>query len=83
MKITRLKNDVNGNGRFAVHFLEFISEKDRNTEGYSVFNAYEIALKKARRFGGRKYNNKSYGGGIAFQAYSENEIEEIIKRANA
>lgn len=29
--------------------------------------------------GGRKYHNKSYGGGIVFQSYSTPELEQSIK----
>jgi hypothetical protein len=39
---------------------------------------YSIALKKSRKIGGRKYHNKSYGGGIVFTSYNEGELEREI-----
>lgn len=43
----------------------------RQTKGY------ELAVKKAKQIGGRKYNGKDFGGGIVFQSYN---IQETIKR---
>lgn len=73
IEFTRLTNDVNGNPRYVVHFLELIS----NEEG-SVSELYEIAVKKANKIGGKKYNTKKYGGGIVFQSYSLPDLERSI-----
>jgi hypothetical protein len=68
--LTRVNNDVNGNPRYVVHFLALITEGDRQEENY-IFNSYNIALAKAKKlFGGRKFHNKQYGGGIVFQSYN-------------
>ena len=68
MEFTRIKNDVNGNPRYVIHFLE-------------IDNDYKTAVKKANKIGGRKYHTKSYGGGIVFQSYNltnlENNINEL------
>ncbi len=40
---------------------------------------YEKALKRAKKIGGKKFHNKSYGGGIVFQSYSLKELEQSIK----
>lgn len=65
---TRINNDTNGNPRFVVHYLQ-------------VAETYERALYLARKIGGRKFHNKQYGGGIAFQSYNtewlENKISQI------
>lgn len=62
---TRINNDVNGNPRYVFHFL------------YLADN-YEEALKLSKKFGGRKFHNKQYGGGIAIQSYNlEYEIKLI------
>ena len=62
---TRINNDVNGNPRYVFHFL------------YLADN-YEEALKLSKKFGGRKFHNKQYGGGIAIQSYNlEYEINLI------
>jgi hypothetical protein len=65
---TRINNDTNGNPRYVVHYLQ-------------VAETYERALYLARKIGGRKFHNKQYGGGIAFQSYNidwlENKITQI------
>lgn len=65
---TRINNDMNGNPRYVVHFLQ-------------IAESYERALFLGRKIGGRKFHNKQYGGGIAFQSYNiewlENKINQI------
>ena len=83
--VTRISNDSNGNSRRVIHYLAFITDNDRGGVG-SVFprgSLYEAALKKARKLGGRKFHNRQYGGGIVFQAYSDEEIYSLVARANA
>lgn len=63
---TRINNDTYGNPRFVCHFLQFVT--DRDTQG--ITELYNIALKRARKIGGRKFHNKQYGGGIAFVSYA-------------
>ena len=67
MQIKRIKEDVNGNGRMVVHFTEF-----------GVVD-YGLALFLAGFIGGKRYHNKSYGGGIVFQAYTKKEVEQKVK----
>jgi hypothetical protein len=62
---TRINNDVNGNPRFVVHFLK-------------LADTYERALYLGRKLGGRKFHNKQYGGGIAFQSYNTDQLAERI-----
>ena len=64
MEFTRIKNDVNGNPRYVVHFL-------------NIADNYQDAIQLANKIGGRKYHTKSYGGGIVFQSYN---IEETKKQ---
>lgn len=63
---TRINNDVNGNPRFVVHYLQ-------------LADTYERALYLGRKLGGRKFHNKQYGGGIAFQSYNTDQLAEKIK----
>lgn len=65
MEFTRITNDVNGNPRYVVHFLNIDSD-------------YETAVKKANKIGGRKYHTKAYGGGIVFQSYNIQDTEKRI-----
>jgi len=39
---------------------------------------YERALYLSRQLGGRKFHNKQYGGGIAFQSYNTDKLAERI-----
>ena len=63
---TRINNDINGNPRFVVHFLQ-------------LADTYERALYLGRQLGGRKFHNKQFGGGIAFQSYNTDQLAEKIK----
>jgi len=65
---TRVRNDVNGNGRFVTHWC-----------GYG-FRSYEQAIKAANKIGGRKFHNRQYGGGIVFQAYESSlpDLESLL-----
>jgi len=82
MQITRIKSDLNGNPRRVVHFLEFITPADR-TGKLSTTALYDLALKRARKLGGRKFHNRQYGGGIVFQSYSDEEVRHLVDRALA
>jgi hypothetical protein len=62
---TRINNDINGNPRFVVHYLQ-------------LADSYERALFLSRQLGGRKLHNKQYGGGIAFQSYNTDQLAERI-----
>lgn len=73
---TRVNSDINGNSRFVCHFLAFLSSKDEFT---SIEERYQLALKRSRQLGGRKFHNKQYGGGIVFQMY-EGQIPEMSRK---
>lgn len=70
----RVNNDINGNGRYVVHFLAIPID-----ESVPVLNRYDEALKKARTIGGRKYTAKWFGEGIVFQSCSLRELAEAIQ----
>lgn len=82
IEFTRVNNDTNGNPRYVCHFANFIKEKDKDTK-YQILMGYEIALKRAKKIGGRKFHNKQYGGGIVFQSFNiqdtENDIKDLMK----
>jgi len=82
---TRINNDLNGNPRYVVHFLQLLSESENNYKrtGLNINNAYELAIKKARTIGGKKYHNKSYGGGIVFQSYNLQTLVDKINELRA
>ena len=72
----RVNNDVNGNPRYVVHFYDLLNENEG--EGLSVLEKFELALKKARKAGGKVYRGKDFGGGIVFQSY---DINRTINKA--
>ena len=75
--LTRINNDTNGNPRYVCHFLDILNDAERSPET-SLGDRYTIALAKSRQLGGKKFHNKQYGGGIAFQSYNEGKLEKDI-----
>lgn len=73
---TRINNDVYGNPRYVVHFLDFLNNEEKSFLPFS--KKYEYALKKAKMLGGKKYDNKQYGGGVVFQSYNTMDLEKKI-----
>ncbi len=70
----RVNNDVNGNPRHVCHYLNFITDADSYTD-----DRYKLALKRAKKLGGKKFHNKQYGGGVVFQSYN---IQDTCDRIN-
>ena len=63
----RVNNDVNGNPRYVIHFLE-------------IDDDYNTALNISRKIGGKKYRAKWFGGGIVVQSYNlKTDLQHIIK----
>ena len=75
----KINNDVNGNPRYVVHFIDLLNEGER--KGLDVLQSFDLAVKKARKVGGKVYKGKDFGGGIVFQSY--NIIETINKAKGA
>lgn len=79
MELTRINNNTNGTPRYAVHFLNLLSETENNTLSFD--EKYYHAIYKAKALHGKKYHNKQYGGGIAFATYlDENQLIEKLKK---
>jgi hypothetical protein len=76
VSLTRINNDINGNPRYVTHFLNLLNSEEQSFLPFS--KKYEYALKKAKKIGGRKYHNKQYGGGIAFQSYNTENLKKQI-----
>lgn len=75
ISFTRINNDTNGNPRYVCHFLNILNEKEQNLD---INEKYSLAIKKAKTIGGKKYNNKKYGGGLVFQSYNIDSLEALI-----
>lgn len=69
MSFQKIKRDINGNTRFVTSWC-----------GYG-FKTYTEALTAARKIGGRRFDNKTFSGGIVFQAY-DSELRGIAERLN-
>lgn len=81
---TRINNDTNGNPRYVCHFLSLLKEEEKgNNWDVDIPIKYQTAIKRANGIGGKKFHNKQYGGGIAFQSYNirntENQIKDLLK----
>lgn len=76
----RVRNDVNGNPRYVTHFLNLDIHGSGNGIGFGLSERYAMACKLANKAGGRKYHNKSYGGGIVFQSYNLHELCNCLNR---
>ena len=78
---TRIKSDINGNPRFVCHFTDLESFEARfyNRVNLNLTERYARVVKFANKVGGRKYHNKSYGGGVVFQAY-EHQLPDLARR---
>jgi hypothetical protein len=84
----KVNHDVNGNPRWVVHFLDLLTDAEREDcqreaqaqQGFAVPIMFEKALAKARKVGGCKYRAKWFGGGIVFQGYHiEGDISQVIE----
>ncbi len=76
----KITHDTNGNPRYVIHFSQLLTDKQKELYPYNVApifrvndnisRRYALALSRAHKFGGRKYHNKQYGGGVVFCTYS-------------
>lgn len=92
--LTRVNNDINGNPRYVLHFLQLITDKDEEqvkedfklTLQQNPFKKtsllYDLAVSKARKIGGKKYRGKEFGGGIVFQSYNVNKLVKELNELN-
>lgn len=78
IKFTKIKNDTNGNPRYVCHFLSLLTNAESYDQNLTINDKYDLAVMKAKKIGGRRYHNKSYGGGIVFQSFNIEETEKEI-----
>jgi hypothetical protein len=81
------RNDVNGNGRIIVHFLDFLT-KEENRSDFGIEQLYRIAVNRAKSIKSRTfkaYTCKEFGGGLICQTdYRDGKcIAEDIATAKA
>ncbi len=79
--LTRVNNDVNGNPRYVIHFLALLTDAEKDYSGLTLDSRYNVAIARAKKlFGGKKFHNRQYGGGIVFQSYNV-EVELALINA--
>ena len=78
IEFTRVNNDVNGNPRYVCHFFDLLTKEDSEELSGKISEQYKRALNNSRQFGGKKFHNKQYGGGIVFQSYNIQGLEKDI-----
>ncbi len=81
------RNDINGNGRMIVHFLDFLTDEERRSD-FGIDELYRIAANRAKSISTRtfkKYTCKEFGGGLICQTdFRDGEsIAEDIATAKA
>jgi len=77
---TRINNNTNGNPRYVIHFLRLLSPDEKWNTPMTIDQKYALALKKSKAAGGKKFHNKAYGGGIAFESFN---IQNLISKLNS
>lgn len=69
--------DCNGNRRIIVHYLDFLLLEEFLYT--STDDRYDLACKRAKRAGFRRFNTKEFGGGFICQ-YDFCNCKDIAKR---
>ena len=79
-KFYRVDCDVNGNPRYVIHFLAFITDDEvRNSLRGDIDGQYKLAHSRALNIGFSKYRGKNFGGGFVGVSYDlDNTAERII-----
>lgn len=71
----RIKNDINGNGRWVCHWTTLETKPNYKL---TLTERYAKAVELAHEIGGRKYHTKDYPGGIVFQTHGPEQMAPII-----
>lgn len=83
LPVYRTTNDVNGNSRFVVPFIQLfhVDEYTALMETTTLEQRYKLAVKRANKIGGRKYHTKNFGGGIVFAtSLSAKQLGEYLEK---
>lgn len=78
--LTRVRNDVNGNPRYVIHFLALLRDDERG----DISSGYDLAVARAKKlFGGKRFHNRQYGGGIVFTSYNVDTELHLINEIHS
>ena len=95
IRVCRANNDVNGNPRYVIHYLDLFTSVElaeiyaADCKAGKTFenrtDKYAIACKRGNELlGSRKFHNKQYGGGVVFSSYSvEDDLAYMLKTIHA
>ena len=79
IETVKINSDSNGNPRYVVHFLDFLTEDEKQSYSIKTYQRLiNLALERSRKVGGKKYRAKWYGGGIVIQSYNIRLTTEMI-----
>jgi len=73
----KISNDINGNPRWVIGMHWILEEKEG--EGLTILERFDLAVKKARKVGGTKYRGRDFGGCIVFQSYDIQTTVNLAK----
>ena len=73
----RITSDANGNPRYIFPWMAI--KTDYKGPAHDILAQVREAVNVARKYGGKKYRGKNYGGGIVFSFYDISEISDCIK----
>lgn len=71
------KNNVYGTPRIIVHFLDFLTTSENNALSFD--ECYELAERRARKAGFRKFKSREFGGGY-IKLYDYNNCKKIAEK---
>jgi hypothetical protein len=74
----RVNNDTNRNPRYVCHFCSIDLVFPANID---LSSKYDYVVRFCNKLGGKRYHNKSYGGGIVWQSYNLDSTIKHIKEA--
>lgn len=78
LNFLKVNNDINGNPRYVIHFMDIPMNEQEKKVG--IIKRYDLAIDKVKKIGGKKYDVKSYGGGIVFQSFNIRETAKMISK---
>lgn len=80
INFTQINNDSYGNPRYVCHFTNLMTQQEKDNMSINPLKGcyYNDAVKRANKIGGRRFHNKQYGGGIVFQSYNTEKLQEQI-----
>ena len=72
IEFTRVNNDFCGNPLYVAHFFSFLNEDEQTLSNYN------LAVKRAKKLGGKLYRGKDFGGGLVFQGWNLDGLRKRI-----